>query len=234
VILESYSGGGSITYTYDQGTYGKGRLTSVQDAATTTNSTYEAHGRVTQKTQIVGAVSHTVGYHYDAHGRLDQQTYPSGMIVVFGYTNGQVTSINAAGQAVLAGALYSPFGAVKSWTWGNGQAYARGVDLDGRVTSYPGNTSYQTLAFDNASRIISITDSNNATLNQGFGYDVLDRLTSDTQGSGGTQPVRGYTYDPTGNRLTSTVAGVVTNYTTPTTTNRLASASGGQVATLHL
>src|SRR4030095_12479428 len=153
VILESYTGGGPITYTYDQGTYGKGRLTSVQDAVTTTNFTYEAHGRVTQKTQIVGAVSSTVGYHYDAYGRLDQLTYPSSMIVVFGYTNGQVTSINAAGQAVLAGALYSPFGAVKSWTWGNGQAYARGIDLDGRVTSYPGNTSYQTLALHNASRL---------------------------------------------------------------------------------
>jgi RHS repeat-associated protein len=132
---------------------------------------------------------------------------------------------------VLSGALYSPFGAVKSWTWGNGQAYARGIDLDGRVTKYPRNASYQTLGFDNASRIISLTDSSNATLNQGFGYDVLDRLTSDTQIIGGTQPVRGYTYDFTGNRLTSIVAGLVTNYTTPTTTNRLGNTSGGQVAT---
>ena len=175
VILETYTGGGSITYTYDQGTYGKGRLTSVQDAATT-NFTYEAHGRVTQKTQIVGTVSRTVGYHYDAFGRLDQLTYPSGMIVVLGYTNGQVTSMNAAGQGVLSGALYSPFGAVKSWTWGNSQAYVRSIDLDGRVTSYPRNTNYQTLGFDSASRIISLTDSNNATLNQSYGYDVLDRI----------------------------------------------------------
>ena len=231
VILETYTGGGSISYTYDQGTYGKGRLTSVQDAATT-NFTYEAHGRVTQKTQIVGTVNRSVGYHYDAYGRLDQLTYPSGMIVVFGYTNGRVASIRAVGQGVLSGAIYSPFGPVKSWTWGNSQAYVRGIDLDGRVTSYPRNANYQTLGFDKASRIISLTDSNNPTLNQGYGYDVLDRLTSDTQFNGGTQPVRGYTYDPTGNRLTSTVTGILpTSYTTASTSNRLINTSGGQVAT---
>jgi len=225
VISESYQGGGSVTYTYDQGTYGKGRLTSVF-GVTSTSFTYEAHGRVTQKTQVLGTVSRTVGYHYDAYGRLDQLTYPSGMIVVFGYTNGKITSINAAGQSVLTGAIYSPFGAIKNWTWGNGQAYARTIDLDGRVTSYPRNTNTQALGFDVASRITSITDSN-ATLNQSFGYDNLDRLISDDPLNGGTQPARSYAYDPNGNRLTSTLSGVLTTYDTPAASNRLASTTTG-------
>jgi RHS repeat-associated protein len=228
VILESYTGGGTIGYTYDQGTYGKGRLTTVQDVGTTTFD-YEAHGRVVQKTQTVGGVTRMVVYHYDGYGRLDQMTYPSGMVVTLGYANGQVTSLTAAGQSVLAGAVYSPFGAVKSWTWGNGQAYARGIDQDGRVYSYPRNTNTQTLGFDAASRVVSLTDSNNASLNQIFGYDALDRLASDSPGPNGTQATRGYTYDPTGNRLTATVSGVTTTYTTPATSNRLDHTSGGAV-----
>jgi hypothetical protein len=43
---------------------------------------------------------------------------------------------------------------------------------------------------------------------QSYGYDAVDRLTSDTGGSGS----RTYTYDDDGNRLTLAVGGSVTPY----------------------
>lgn len=235
VTLESYTGDGTEQYTYDNCTYGKGRLCSASDPDSSASFTYDARGRVATKTQAVEQTPNlAVGYSYDAFGRMDAITYPSGMIVFYGFNaNGQVVSTGAANMpVVLSGVVYSPFGTVRSWTWGNGQAYTRGIDADGRVYGYPRNTHSVTLSYDYAGRVYAITDSNNASLNQAFGYDAVDRIVSDAPGPGGTQPTRGYTYDSNGNRKTSTVNGVNTtyNYPSPLTTNRLSSTTGGHVA----
>ena len=71
----------TITYSYDQGTYGKGRLTGAADANHTMSWVYDPQGRVTSKTQSVGAVSRTVAYGY-TNGQLTSLTLPSGTAVV--------------------------------------------------------------------------------------------------------------------------------------------------------
>ncbi len=53
-----------ITYAYDQGTDGKGRLTAMTDAAGSLTFGYDAHGRLTTKTNVIDTLSFTVGTSY--------------------------------------------------------------------------------------------------------------------------------------------------------------------------
>lgn len=74
-----------LTYGYDEATGGagaKGRLTTLGDGSGRTRYVYDAHGRVLQKTQQLGADSNaagrkTLGYSY-AGGRIDETVLPSG------------------------------------------------------------------------------------------------------------------------------------------------------------
>jgi YD repeat-containing protein len=56
---KTYTGPGScdstpdVTYTYDQGTYGKGRRTAMSDGSGSTSWTYDNRGRVTEKTRDI-------------------------------------------------------------------------------------------------------------------------------------------------------------------------------------
>ncbi|MDM5177190.1 type IV secretion protein Rhs, partial [Massilia sp. DJPM01] len=171
--------------------------------------------------------THTLSYDYDAAGRLASVTYPSGNRVNYGYNDvGQISGITlnpvlASGTgtninssiALLSNITYAPFGGTTGWTWGNStqasaNTHVRTYDLDGRISSYTlGNPSangvVRTVNYDAASRIKGYTHTGTGTapapasLNQTFGYDELDRLTS-YSGNGTTQT---YAYDATGNRI---------------------------------
>ncbi len=58
----------TVTYAYDACANGIGRLCSVSDRTGTTAWTYDLKGRVTSKTQTVGALAQTVSYAYNAAG----------------------------------------------------------------------------------------------------------------------------------------------------------------------
>jgi YD repeat-containing protein len=73
------------TYQYDQGAYGRGRLTRISEPESTTDSLYDAQGRVTTETRTIGGVAHVTGYTYDAFGRLTRITYPSGREINYGH-----------------------------------------------------------------------------------------------------------------------------------------------------
>ena len=111
VTSAEYSLGGTpdqtIAFTYDAGTYGKGRRTGASDANHSLSWVYDALGRVTSKSQTVGAVSLSVGYGY-TNGNLTSLTTPSGQSVAYGYTNGQVTSVSVNGSTLLSGVTYEP------------------------------------------------------------------------------------------------------------------------------
>ena len=140
--LATFSGG-SVVLEYDNtatgGAYAKGRLTKVTDPSGTTTYVYDAFGRVVRKTQTVGsdatARSFTTSYQYAA-GRLTGIVLPSGRDIGYAFdAQGRVTGITVAGQTVLSGATYFPFGPVQGWTWANGQGYRRTYDPDGRVAT---------------------------------------------------------------------------------------------------
>jgi YD repeat-containing protein len=183
----------------------------VTDPSGSTGYSYDARGRVLRKTQTVGsdasAKTFAVAYQYAA-GRATGITYPSGRSASYTFdAQGRIAGIAVAGQSVLAGALYLPFGGVTAWTWGNGQIYRRGHDADGRiatVTSGPDTSAYGSETWT-------------------FGYDALNRLTSATLPQGDTF---GYLYDGDGNRKQETRSGATTNYALGANSSRLQALSG--------
>jgi RHS repeat-associated protein len=216
----------SISYAWDQGTAQKGRLTTIAFPGGNTTYTYDAHGRVTQKrdTHSTGRVF-TVNYAWNATtGRLTSITYPKGKVLTFGYdAAGRVTSLTVGSSIIATNIAYFPFGAPSGWTWGNSLTVTRSFDLDGRLTSFPlSTTDSRNVTYDAASRITEVKHPTNPSLAQTMGYDLLDRLTSWVDASS----TRGYGYDANGNRTSLTIGGNSYTYTTPPTTNRLASTSG--------
>jgi RHS repeat-associated protein len=213
----------TITFGYDIGTNGVGRLTSAGDANHSLGWSYDALGRVVGKTQIVGsgatAITKSVGYTY-TNGDLTSLVTPSGQTLTYGYTNGQITSIAVNGNALLSQVLYEPFGPVSGWTWANNSNEARVYDEDGNVTNVEAAEGF-TYSYDSAFRITGITDTDNSALSQSYGYDALDRLNSAT----GTSLNESWTYDANGNRLTQGGA-TSSTYTVAAASNQITGISG--------
>jgi RHS repeat-associated protein len=255
--------GTPIAYEYDGGTNptpppnSKGRLTRITDESGSTAYTYDGFGRVLTKTQVVGSgaaaktfvVTYTWGTSGDAMGKLVAITYPSGNRVNLGYDAAGRPSalaanpVNPSGTGtdfsttmpLLSATAYNGANDVIGWTWGDGLAYARSFDLNGRLTSYPlGNPvgkgaargATRTLSYDNGLGIVGyVHDRGGApqpALDQSFGYDALDRLTSASVA--GT--ASGYGYDATGNRTAKTINGTTYANTVAPTSNRLTTVQG--------
>lgn len=206
---------GTVGYEYDNlstgGAYARGRLTKITDPSGNMTWAYDVQGRVTSKVQSVMASpanrTFTVGYGYSG-GRPGSMTYPSGRVVSYGYDlQGRAIDLTVDGTTILSGAQYLPFGGATRWSWGNGEVYERGIDLDGRVSSVTLGPSTGTYA----------------DMNQTFGYDVMNRLSSAGLAAGQSQ---GYAYDYNGNRTSATVNAASTTYTYPGTSHRLSTLSG--------
>ena len=213
--------GGSVAFEYDDtttgGAFAKGRLTKVTDPSGDTSYLYDAWGRVVRKTQAIGggvmAKPFSVNYQFAA-GRLTGITFPSGRGMNYAFdAQGRVNAIAVAGQAVLSGVAYVPFGPVQGWTWSNGQIYRRTFDADGRVATV--TTGPDTSALDNGRWT--------------FGYDLLNRLTSAALPQG---DVLAYAYDGNGNRKQETRVGAVTNYVYSAASNRLQGLTGATARSL--
>jgi YD repeat-containing protein len=96
--------------TYDQSgagfSHGAGRLTSSTYPEGSAQFAYDAQGRLTPDTRrlqpAAGAnasvLTHTVGYGYTAAGQISQIVYPSGRVVHYTYTQGQLSGIGLAAQ----------------------------------------------------------------------------------------------------------------------------------------
>ncbi|MBS0380780.1 MAG: RHS repeat protein, partial [Proteobacteria bacterium] len=225
-----YSKGGTsdqtLTFGYDTGTYGKGRLTSASDANHSMSWTYDGLGRVTGKGLVVGTFNKSIGYGF-TNADLTSIVTPSGQSVVYGYNaNHQVTSVTVNGTTVISAVTYEPFGGVNGWTWGNGTTVSRTFNGDGLMSQIV--TAGVTLGytFDYANRIQGISDSSNSTLSWTYGYDLLDRLNSAT-----TSAINdGWTYDANGNRLKQTGTTAIT-FTVAAASNRITKTTGGLVRT---
>ena len=203
VTSVAYSTGGTtdqtITFTYDAGTNGKGHLTGASDANHSLAWSFDALGRVTDKTQVVGGISKSVGYGYTS-GDLTTLTTPSGQQITYTFNgNHQIASIAVNGGTVVTSVGYEPLGPVNGWTWGNGTTTTRTYDLDGKIGQLVSNGT-KAYTYDNAFRITGITDTSSGASNWTYGYDALDRITSGSSSS----ISRGWTYDANGNRLTET------------------------------
>jgi RHS repeat-associated protein len=250
----AYPTGTATVLEWDGGPSGapasRGLLTRITDESGSTAYTYDGFGQVLSKTQTTGTLVRTVRYAYGttgtATGKLASITYPSGNRVNLAYdtagrisgltlnpTNSTGTGTNTASTVtLLSNIAYQPFGAARAWTWGNGAAYSRTFDLDGRLVTYPLGHPAQggvvrTVAWDAASRVTGYTHVNGTNvaqpaLTQSFGYDDLNRLTTWSAGSAS----QGFQYDLTGNRTRLTVGATSHAYTVAATSNRLTATAG--------
>ncbi len=220
----TYADKTSTTWQYDKGTNGIGHLTEMTDPSGTTTWQYDQYGREIQKQQKTGTVMLTTSTAYDAAGRVATIIYPSGQKIahIYDAKSGQLAGIQVDGQALISNVSYQPFGPIAQWTAGNGAAYVRSFDLDGRLTGLTlGNTGdLVALSYDKASRITGITET--ALSSWSFGYDALSHLTSYTDGSAETS----YIYDADGNRANATSPQGATAYQYATASNRLLNRSG--------
>ncbi|MFC5476008.1 RHS repeat-associated core domain-containing protein [Paraherbaspirillum soli] len=258
-----YASGVATQFEYDGGASGApnaiGHLTRMIDGSGQTTYAYDGFGRLLSKVQTVNGTVSTTSYTYGSNGntvgKLTSMTYPSGNRINYSYdAAGRITSLslnpaNASGGGTNAGSSiplltgigYQAFGAVNAWTWGNSNAlssstYARGIDLDGRVVSYPlgdmlNNGTNRSVSYDAAGRIVSSghigsgTGSNApANYNQGYGYDNLDHLTSATGSSGANN--QSFQYDASGNRTQATFGGSTSANTIAAASNRLSATTG--------
>jgi RHS repeat-associated protein len=220
-------------YLYDQGTYGRGKLTGVTDPAGSTAYTWDQKGRLSLEVRTLSDVSYATGYDYDAFGRLTRITYPSGRTVNYSFDAlGRIiqidTTVGGATQMVAGKVTYAQSlggapgsGGVKSFVFGNAGSYSRMYDLDGRISAYTLGSLKRTLTYDANSRITAFKH-NNSAYDQSFGYDNLSRLTS-WLGSGSSQS---FAYDMDGNRTSSTVGASINLYTYATGSNQLTSIVG--------
>ncbi len=210
----------NLTYGYDEGVNGIGRLTSIVDATGTTTYSYDDRGNVTGVTANVFGQLYVTNYTYDLIDAVTSITYPSGRVVTYVRdTLGRVSSVTtqqdaASSVEVVADNLaYTAFGPLISWTHGNGLqtnvSYDSDYRLDTLVVGDGTSVLNRTHLYDLANNLTQIDDT--VTGLQTYDYDELYRLIE------GDTPVGefDYTYDAVGNRLTesSTVDQVVDTVT---------------------
>ncbi len=224
-----------ITYAYDSlsVSFGKGRLTGMADPSGSYTYHYDSQGNFMREEKEIAGLTYTTQYGYDKNNLLRSITYPSGRTVTYEIDEaGRVTRVDATlnGQpkTLASGIGYLPYGGIRELTYGNGLSLAQAYDLRYQIRSIEAGSALN-LAYiqDPNGNITEITNLDDLTRSQTFGYDDIDRLVSAT----GIYGTLSYRYDPVGNRLGFTADGKPENYTYGPGTNKLLEVSGETRAT---
>ena len=222
------------TLIYDQGNFGKGRLTGLSGTGGNVSFAYDAGGRLTSQTVSAQGQILTVGWSYDSAGRFTGMSYPDGQSLTFQYDaygrpNKVLGSAGGNSFTVADNMLYQPAtDKLYGWRFGNGLPRLYTIDTDNRLTNLNGGAVHglQFAYTPNLNTIAAITDTvygsgQSSTLS----YDTQDRLTSVVR-SGADQ---GFGLDLSSNRNSQTLSGTSYAYTIDPASNRLTSVSGGGV-----
>ena len=218
----------NVTLSYDQGTYGKGRLTGSADPSGTAAYTYNLFGQLITDQKTIGGITYTTAYQYDTEGRLKSITYPSGRVVAYTLdSTGRPTRVDMSkGGLELAVArtiTYEPLGPVKSIDYANHKTMESQSDLSFLPLTLTLSPEFDWEYFrDDVGNILNITDHADANQNKSFTYNDLYQLESSATPFGDID----WTYDNTGNRLTRTEGTLVDTYSYSTGTNLLAGITG--------
>ena len=205
--------------------------TRVKNGVIDRTMTYEGGSRLKTRIDTITRLDNSVhvfstGFEYDGRDNLEEVLYPNGREVAYRYDSAnRVTTVEDRGGQIFAQAIaYHPSGAVKSFTFGNGQVESITYDNRGRPDQYSSG-QYVGLNYDHddAGNVTRIADARGDSHSQDFWYDALDRLTSV-----GRMGAETFTYDAQGNRKTRSGYGLTYWYAAGT--NRLESVTGNQAS----
>src|SRR5437016_5305550 len=76
-------GTSAVSYRYDEGTNGKGHLTSLTDEAGSATYSYDILGRLSNESRTIAGVTKTMSYTYNLDGSVATMTYPSGAVITY-------------------------------------------------------------------------------------------------------------------------------------------------------
>ncbi len=220
----------TVTYTYDNKTYAKGKLTKVSSSVSATEYTsFDVLGRVTGHKQTIGGNDYNTSYTYNLAGQLLTETYHSGRVVKNTFaSNGDLSQVEtkpSSGSYTnrASSFVYNPAGAVQSMQLGNGKYESTvfnarlqptqiglgtsttdtsllKLEYGYGTTANNGNVTSQTIT------VPTVGGNTGFTAAQGYTYDELNRLKSATENvtpHGGSQSQswkQTYTFDRYGNR----------------------------------
>jgi RHS repeat-associated protein len=219
------------TFTYDQGSYAKGRLSGIADASGETSFTYQPDGSLSSQSSTIAGQTLSVGWSYDASGRLTGMTYPNGLALRYDYDgSGRLSRIqsNHSGgwSTVMDSPLYQPAtDRLYAWRFGNGLSRLITQDTDGRLTQLQGAGAHQlTFSYYNTNTLQQLIDGIDASNTSTFSYDAVDRLRYVSK-AGDNQS---FDLDAVANRNVHVREGNSASYTHYAGTNRLQSVGGAQ------
>ncbi|HEV6964929.1 MAG TPA: hypothetical protein VK305_05905, partial [Roseateles sp.] len=186
-VISRTAGSQTETLSYDEGAYGKGRLTTAAGTGGSVRFAYEVGGRLSSQTVLAQGQSLTVGWTYDSTGNLTGMNYPDGQSLSFQYdAYGRLSKVlgnaGSGGFVVADSMLYQPATAQRyAWRFGNGLPHIATLDRDGRLAALNGGSAHglQFTYTPNLDTIAGITDTvYGSSQSSSLGYDAQDRLNS--------------------------------------------------------
>ena len=185
-----------IAYTYDEGSFGIGQLTTVVENFGTTTYSYDSLGHMTGMTRSILGQSYDCTYEYDLAGEVIAIVYPSGRRVTFERdAAARITAVKTIDPAtgtettIAGGITYLPFGPVSGLAMGDGNALSLTYDLAYRAltlrrSGLTGSLMDLSFDYDAAGDILAMNDNVRPDRSQSFAYDPVSRLTQAVGGYG--------------------------------------------------
>ncbi len=195
MLTASYpaSTGENVTYTYDTGTDGLGRLAQITDESGSTSYTYDDRGNVTQEVRVIDGTTYTTSYSYNLADQVISMTYPSGRVVnIDRDTQGRTTEIShtlsGLTEYLIDNVAYDGRGALSAIQFGNGVYQTMTYDAAGRP-------SVRTLTDTYNAAPVAYTDS--AATVTGVSIDI-DVIANDRDFNADVLTIHGVTQPATG------------------------------------
>jgi RHS repeat-associated protein len=210
----------NATYTYDtnpnSGT--KGLLLSVAVGTAYSESySYDSEKRIGSVTRTIEGRNYTTSYQYNTANQMTQLTYPNNTSIALGHdSKGRLASVGS----YLSNMSHNGIGQMVGTTLGNGVNETFGYDANRMQlttqTAVKGANTLLSLTYGfqaqagqmgagstagNAGQLMSVSGTiNNQTESASYTYDLLSRLVTSNQSSGGASRQRRFDYDRWGNR----------------------------------
>lgn len=232
-LTSRWSNDQTEAYFYDEGTYGKGRLTRWADGTGSTAYSFNADGSVATQVTTIDGLPYSFNWQYDSVGRRTSLSYPTGLVVTYGHDGvGRIASIGSSigGQwaTLISGILYQPGGTTSyAWRFGNGLPRLITQDTDGRLhhAETPGIQGVR-LTYSNVNQVSYLEHTATPNLNATLVYDSSDRLQQVVRANGDNQLIH---YDGVGNRTLHHHGSSQLTYSLDPNANRLFTSSAGRI-----